>query len=60
MDEKDQLMTNKAAASVLRNIMKSYSHMPVPRGSSKSIGLHLLVRLTALSKAVDLLEKTPD
>lgn len=60
MDETEPLMTNKVAANVLRGIMESYSHMIVPRGSSKSIGLQLLIRLNALSKAVDLLEKTPD
>ena len=48
-------MTNKEAANILRLILNNAN---LPRGSGKTITF-LRYRL-ALSKAIDLLEKTPD
>lgn len=54
-------MTNKEAAEVLRDLIAKFAHTPVPRGNSKPTMIDaLLTNIAALSKAVDLLEKTPD
>lgn len=54
-------MTNKEAAEILRDMIKKFSDMPIPRGTSKSSSIEaLLTNIAALSIAVDLLEKTPD
>lgn len=56
------IMTNKEAAEILRDMIKKFSDMPIPRGASKSLSITeaLLTNIAALSMAVDLLEKTPD
>lgn len=55
-------MSNKLAASILRDMIKKFSNMPTPRGAANSLSITaaLLTNIAALSKAVDLLEKTPD
>lgn len=54
-------MTNKEAAEVLRDLIVKFAQFPIPRGFSKPTQVEaLLNNIAALSKAVDLLEKTPD
>ena len=54
-------MTNNEAASILRDLIAKFAHTPIPRGNSKpSLVDALLTNIAALSKAVNLLEKTPD
>ena len=54
-------MTNKEAAEVLRDLIAKFAQFPIPRGFSKPTQVEaLLNNIAALSKAVDLLEKTPD
>lgn len=55
------ILTNKEAAEVLRDMIEKFSNTPILRGNSKpSMVNALLTNIAALSKAVDLLEKTPD
>lgn len=54
-------MTNKEAAEVLRDLIDKFAKIPIPRGNSKpSMTYAMLTNIAALSKAVDLLEKTLD
>ena len=51
------LITNKEAAEELKGILDFYKI--VPRGSSKS-HVPRLIKIMALQKAIEVLEKTPD